>query len=216
MGNTLASGPPTDQALRVENSASATQPGAAPIVLRLRRTLIWVPLAAIAVAVIWCIAAASVFDGPNSGFAGPVMAVSGVAVLVAAATFAGYLLRPLRLDVDADALTVRLPTWPAGRIDWDDVTAVTAVAVRAGHKVRRFLVVDLRSPALPYISRPRSMYRRLAPVLGRAKGAHGLCFEEQIFDFDAAGLLDAVRGFAPAEVAVENRTVEPAESPWEF
>lgn len=158
MGNTLASGPPTDQALRVENSASATQPGAAPVVLRLRRTLIWVPLAAIAVAVIWCIAAASVFDGPNGGFAGPVMAVSGAAVLAAAATFAGYLVRPLRLEVDADALTVRLPTWLAGRIDWDEVVAVSAVAVRTGATVRRFLVVDLRSPSLPYISRPRSMY----------------------------------------------------------
>lgn len=216
MGNTLASGPPTDQALRVENSASATQPGAAPVVLRLRRTLIWVPLAAIAVAVIWCIAAASVFDGPNGGFAGPVMAVSGAAVLAAAATFAGYLVRPLRLEVDADALTVRLPTWLAGRIDWDEVVAVSAVAVRTGATVRRFLVVDLRSPSLPYISRPRSMYRRLAPVLGRATGAHGLCFEEQIFDFDAAGVLDPVRRFAPGEVTVENRTVQPAESPWEF
>src|SRR4051812_30398720 len=127
MGNTLASGPPTDQALRVENSASATQPGAAPTVLRLRRTLIWVPLAAIAVAVIWCIAAPSVFDGPTGGFGGPVMAVSGVAALVPAPPFGGYLLRPLRLDLDAAALPVRLPPWLPGRIDWDDVTAVTAV-----------------------------------------------------------------------------------------
>ncbi|MFF4182923.1 hypothetical protein ACFYZ9_07025 [Streptomyces sp. NPDC001691] len=200
----------------MENSASPAQPAARPVVLRLRRTLIWVPLAAIAVAVLWCVAAASVFDGPNGGFAGPVMAVSGVAVLVAAATFAGYLVRPLRIDVDADALTVRLPTWLAGRIDWDDVTAVTALAVRTGTRVRRFLVVDLRSPALPYISRPRSMYRRLAPALGRAEHAHGLCFEEQVFDFDAAELLGVVAAFAPDEVAVENRTVQPADSPWEF
>ncbi|MFI6685755.1 hypothetical protein [Streptomyces sp. NPDC050485] len=200
----------------MENSAGATEPVAAPIVLRLRRTLTWIPLAAVAVAVLWCLAAAAVFDGPNGGFAGPVMAVSGAAVLVAAATFAGYLVRPLRLEADTDALTVRLPTWLAGRIDWDDVTAVSAVAVRTGSSVRRFLVVDLRSPSLPYISRPRSMYRRLAPVLGRAKDAHGLCFEEQVFDFDAAELLDLVRQFAPENVAVENRTVEPADSPWEF
>ncbi|MFF3981687.1 hypothetical protein [Streptomyces sp. NPDC001828] len=200
----------------MENSANATRPTAARIVLRLRRALTWVPLAAIAVAVVWCLAAAAMFDGPNGNVAGPVMAVSGLVVLAAAATFAGYLLRPLRIDVDVDALTVRLPTWLAGRLDWDEVSAVTAVAVRSGRKVRRFLVVDLRSPALPYISRPRSMYRRLAPVLGREPGAHGLCFEEQLFDFDAAGAQDVVRRLAPAEVAVADRTAEPADSPWEF
>ncbi|MFE9401118.1 hypothetical protein ACFYNY_05005 [Streptomyces sp. NPDC006530] len=199
-----------------ENSAGALRPAAASIVLRLRRALIWVPLAAIAVAVIWALAAAAVFDGPNGAVAGPVMAAAGVVVLVAAATFAGYLLRPLRLDVDADAFTVRLPTWLAGRTDWDEVSAVSAVAVRSGPRVRRFLVVDLRSPALPWISRPRAMYRRLAPVLGRAKGAHGLCFEEQLFDFDATAVLDAVRRLAPAEVAVEDRTAQPADSSWQF
>ncbi|MCX5386506.1 hypothetical protein [Streptomyces sp. NBC_00083] len=200
----------------MENSAGPTQPAAAPVVLPLRRPLIWVPLAAIAVAVLWWLAVAAVFDGPNGDVAGPVMAVAGVAMTGVAAVFAGYLLRPLRIDVDDDTLTVRLPTWLAGRIDWDEVTAVSAVALRTGTKVRRLLVVDLRSPALPYISRPRSMYRRLAPVLGRPVGAHGLCFEEQIFAFDAVGALEEARRFAPAEVAVDDRTAQPVPSPWQF
>ncbi|MFK0177835.1 hypothetical protein ACIQVR_17825 [Streptomyces xanthochromogenes] len=200
----------------MENSANATRPTAAPMVLRLRRALLWVPLASVVVLAVWYIAAAAMFDGPNGGVAGPVMAVAGVFLLLAAATALGYLLRPLRIDVDDDAFTVRLPTWLAGRIDWDEVNAVTAVAVRTDRRVRRFLVVDLRSPALPYGSRPRSMYRRLAPVLGRAKGTHGLCFEEQLFDFEAAQVLAVVRPFAPAEVAVEDRTAEPADSHWQF
>ncbi|MFG3282011.1 hypothetical protein [Streptomyces sp. NPDC048111] len=199
----------------MENSASALQP-AAPVVLRLRRSLTWVPLAAAVAVVIWGLAAVAVFDGPNGDVAGPVMSAAGLVLFAAAATFVGYLVRPLRLDVDADTFTVRLPTWLAGRVDWDDVSAVTAVAVRSGPKVRRFLVLDLRSPALPYISRPRSMYRRLAPVLGRAPGAHGLCFEEQLFVFDACAVASLVRRFAPAEVAVEDRTAQPADSPWQF
>lgn len=216
MGNTLAPGPPTHQALRVENSANAARPTAAPIVLGLRPALRWIPLASVVALGAWYLAVAAIFDGPNGGVAGPVMAVSGVALLVVAVTFVGYLLRPLRIDVDIDALTVRLPTWLAGRVDWDEVSAVTAVAVRTGRHVRRFLVVDLRSPALPHVSRPRSMYRRLAPVLGRAKGAHGLCFEEQLFDFDAAQVLTVVGRFTPAEVVVEDRTAEPADTHWQF
>ncbi|MET9364795.1 hypothetical protein ABZX93_28320 [Streptomyces sp. NPDC006632] len=200
----------------MDNSASPIQPAADPIVLPLRRPLIWVPLASIAVAVVWWLAVAAVFDGPNGDVAGPVMAVAGVVLLGVAAVFVGYLLRPLRIDVDADTLTVRLPTWLAGRIDWDDVGAVSAIALRTGPKVRRFLVVDLRSPALPYVSRPRSMYRRLAPVLGRPAGAHGLCFEEQLFAFDAAAALEEVRRLAPAEVAVDDRTAQPVRSPWQF
>ncbi|MEU9099775.1 hypothetical protein [Streptomyces sp. NPDC048361] len=200
----------------MENSASPTQPAAGPIVLPLRRPLIWVPLAAIGVAVLWWLAVASVFDGPNGDVAGPVMAVAGVVLLGVAAVFVGYLLRPLRIEVDTDTLTVRLPTWLAGRIDWDEVNAVSAIALRTGTKVRRFLVVDLRSPALPYISRPRSMYRRLAPVLGRPTGAHGLCFEEQIFAFDAADALAEVGRLAPAEVAVDDHTAQPVRSPWQF
>ncbi|MFG2720925.1 hypothetical protein ACGFW5_21885 [Streptomyces sp. NPDC048416] len=200
----------------MENSAGATQPATAPIVLRLRRPLVWVPVAAVAVAVIWCFAVASGFAGPNGSVVGPVMAAVGVGLVAIAVIFVGYLLRPLVIDVDADTFTVRLPTWLSGRVDWDEVSAVSAIAVRSGPNVRRFLVVDLRSPALPYVSRPRSMYRRLAPVLGRAEGTHGLCFEEQLFVFDAVHVLDAVRACAPAEVAVEDRTAQPASSPWQF
>ncbi|MEU9191728.1 hypothetical protein [Streptomyces hundungensis] len=200
----------------VENSADAPRPAAASTVLRLRRALVWVPLTAIGAAVLSADNTAAVFDGPNGVVAGSFMAVMGLFILFAAVTFTGYLLRPLRLDVDADAFTVRLPTWLAGRTDWDEVRVVSAVAVRTGAKVRRFLVVDLRSPGLPYLSHPRSMYRRLAPVLGRTKGVHGLCFEEQIFDFEATDVLDAVRRLAPAEVIVEDRTAEPADSPWQF
>ncbi|MER0449161.1 hypothetical protein ABR738_32185 [Streptomyces sp. Edi4] len=200
----------------MENSADAARPLAAPIVLRLRRPVTWVPLAALAVTVIWWLAVDSVLDGPNGGVAGSVMAVAGVALTAVAALLAGYLLRPLRIEVEADTFTVRLPTWLAGRVDWDEVDAVSAVAVRAGPKVRRFLVVNLRSPALPRVSRPRAMYRRLGSVLTPDGGAHGLCFEEQVFAFDAVEVLARVRRFAPAEVTVEDRTDRPGGSPWEF
>ncbi|WP_158685721.1 hypothetical protein [Streptomyces purpureus] len=191
--------------------------GTTQLTLRLRRRVELVPVAAVVTAVAWAVATAAVAGGPNGALAGALMALVGIALAAYAVTFAGYVVRPLRLDLDPGGLTVRLPTWPARTVPWASVTGAAALALRTGSTVRTVVVVDLAPGErhLPRTCRPAAMYRKLAPALGRP-GRTGLCFEGQIFDIEPAELLAALRAHAPAAVPVEDRTAQPLPTPWQY
>ncbi|GAA1359558.1 hypothetical protein [Streptomyces beijiangensis] len=177
------------------------------ITLRLRGKLQWIPVAAVVVVIAWAAATGSVFDGPNQGaVAGTMMVIGGVLLAAIAVAFAGHLVRPMRVRAGAEGLMVRLPSWPGSSIPWAGLSGVSAVAVAEGGRTRQFVVVDYApgTAALPRLSRVRATYGRIAPQLGRDEGAQGLVFEEQIFDFDPAELLAAVRGAAPQGLQVSD------------
>ncbi|MEV0091176.1 hypothetical protein [Streptomyces sp. NPDC050738] len=177
------------------------------ITLRLRGKLQWIPVAAVVVVIAWAAATGSVFDGPNQGaVAGIMMVIGGVLLAAIAVAFAAHLVRPMRVRADADGLTVRLPAWPGSTLPWDALAGVSAVAVTEGSRTRQYVVVDYApdTAALPRLSRARATYGRIAPQLGRDDDAQGLVFEEQIFDFDPAGLLALIRQSAPAALPVSD------------
>ncbi|HZX39579.1 MAG TPA: PH domain-containing protein [Streptomyces sp.] len=192
----------------------ANSTGGAPsavLTLRLRRQVEWVPVAALVLLVGWGIAVASIVEGPNGTAGAIALSVVGVPVAVIAVSSAGHLVRPLRVRVDADGLTVRLPTWPARTVPWSAVSGVREHVPRAesyGGASGRYVVVDCDATVgrLPRTCRVRAAYRRLAPDQDRAADGHGLCFETQIFDLDPAELLDAVRQYAPVGLTITDET----------
>lgn len=172
--------------------------------LRLRGKLQWVPVAAVVVLVAWVLAIPPVVDGAYGAVGGTLMVIAGIFLAFFTVTFVGYLVRPLRLTVSGEGLTVRLPTWPARTVPWSALARVADETVTTGGRTSAYVVVDFTqgTQALPRLCRPRSMYRRIAPAIGRAEGTQGLCIEEQVFELDAAGLLAAVREHAPADMPV--------------
>lgn len=73
-------------------------------------------------------------------------------------------------------------------------------------RTNAYVLVDFApgSDALPRFCRPRSMYRRLAPSLGRSEEAQGLCIEAQVFDLEPAELVALIRECAPGGVRVSD------------
>ncbi|MET7617438.1 hypothetical protein [Streptomyces sp. NPDC005408] len=163
--------------------------------LRLRRRVEWVPVAALVLLVAWGISVAAIVDGPNGIAGGIALSVVGVPVAVIALSCAGHLVRPLGVTVDADGLTVRLPTWPVRTVPWSEMRGVSASSP--------YILLDCDAPVgkLPRTCRLRAAYRRLAPELERP-GGDGLCFETQVFDVEAAELLDAIRQYAPTGLTI--------------
>lgn len=157
-----------------ENGADLGQ-GQADMALRLRGKLQWVPVGAVVVLVAWVMAIPPVASGAYGAVGGTLMVIAGLLLAFFAATFAGYLLRPLRLAAGPDGLTVRLPLWPARTVPWPTVTGVTGAGTVGGGRAGAHVVVDFAPGAdvLPRFCRPRSMYRRLAPSLGRGSGRRG-------------------------------------------
>lgn len=174
--------------------------------LRLRGKLQWVPVAAVVVLVAWVLAIPPVVSGAYGAVGGTLMVIAGLLLAFFTATFVGYLVRPLRLTPDADGLTVRLPSWPTRTVPWTAVAGVSAAEVTEGGRTGTHVVVDFEpgAGALPRFCRPRSMYRRLAPSLGRSEQAQGLCIEAQVFDMDPDGLVALIREWAPAGVPVSD------------
>ncbi|WP_328320752.1 hypothetical protein [Streptomyces sp. NBC_00388] len=188
-----------------ENGADLGQ-GQADMALRLRGKLQWVPVGAVVVLVAWVMAIPPVASGAYGAVGGTLMVIAGLLLAFFAATFAGYLLRPLRLAAGPDGLTVRLPLWPARTVPWPTVTGVTGAGTVGGGRAGAHVVVDFAPGAdvLPRFCRPRSMYRRLAPSLGRGERAEGLCIEAQVFDVDPAELVAFIREHAPGGVPVSD------------
>ncbi|MCX4820307.1 hypothetical protein OG883_10390 [Streptomyces sp. NBC_01142] len=210
---------PTRQAHGVDTAAEQTErteQAQRTLRLRLRRQVEWVPVAALVLLVVWGIAVATMLEGPNGTAGGIAMSVAGVPVAALAVSSAGHLVRPLRITVDADGLTVRLPLWPARTVPWSDISAVSEAPGAAPDGLPSasvsasppYVVVDCRGPVggLPPTCRPRAAYRRLAPALGRPAGAGGLCFETQVFDLDPAELIGAVRTYAPVGLTATDET----------
>lgn len=172
--------------------------------LRLRGKLQWVPVGAVIVLVAWAMAVPPVIHGAYGAVGGTLMVIAGVFLAVFTVTFVGYLVRPLRLAADQDGLTVRLPVWRARTVPWAALTGVSGLVVTTGGRTSSYVVMDLApgDGVLPRLCRPRSMYRRLAPATGRRDGAHGLCFEEQVFELDPAALLAMIKECAPSDLPV--------------
>ncbi|WP_327299887.1 hypothetical protein [Streptomyces sp. NBC_01197] len=186
------------------NSEKGADRGRTDMTLRLRGKLQWVPVAAVVALVAWVVAIPPVVSGAYGAVGGPLMVIAGLLLAFFTATFVGYLVRPLRLAPGADGLTVRLPSWPARTVPWSAVAGVAAAEVTEGGRTSAHLVVDFApgAEALPRFCRPRSMYRRLAPSLGRGEQAQGLCVEAQVFDVDPAELVALIREYAPGGVPV--------------
>ncbi|MFJ5289520.1 MULTISPECIES: hypothetical protein [unclassified Streptomyces] len=188
------------------NPENGADRGRTDMTLRLRRKLRWVPVAAVVVLVAWVVAIPPVVSGAYGAVGGTLMVIAGLLLAFFTATFVGYLVRPLRLAPGDGGLTVRLPLWPARTVPWSAVTGVAAAEVTEGGRTGAHVVVDFApgAEALPRFCRPRSMYRRLAPSLGRGGQAQGLCFEAQVFDVDPAGLVALIREYAPGGVPVSD------------
>ncbi|NDZ81344.1 hypothetical protein G3I19_22985 [Streptomyces sp. SID10853] len=186
------------------NSESGADRRRTDVTLRLRGKLQWVPVAAVVVLVAWVLAIPPVVSGAYGAIGGTLMVIAGLLLAFFTATFVGYLVRPLRLTPDADGLVVRLPSWPTRTVPWTAVAGVAAAEVTEGGRTGTHVVVDFEpgAGALPRFCRPRSMYRRLAPSLGRGERAQGLCIEAQVFDVDPAGLVALIREHAPSGVPV--------------
>ncbi|WP_406153305.1 hypothetical protein OG217_06395 [Streptomyces sp. NBC_01023] len=186
------------------NSENGADRGRTDMTLRLRGKLQWVPVAAVVVLVAWVVAIPPVVSGAYGAVGGTLMVIAGLLLAFFTATFVGYLVRPLRLAPGADGLTVRLPSWPSRTVPWSAVAGVAAAEVAEGGRTSAHVVVDFApgTEALPRFCRPRSMYRRLAPSLGRDERAQGLCVEAQVFDVDPAELVALIREYAPGSVPV--------------
>ncbi|MCX4722804.1 hypothetical protein ACIPW9_32575 [Streptomyces sp. NPDC090052] len=188
------------------NSENGADRGRTDMTLRLRGKLQWVPVAAVVVLVAWVVAIPPVVSGAYGAVGGTLMVIAGLLLAFFTATFVGYLVRPLRLAPGADGLTVHLPLWPARTVPWSAVAGVAAADVTEGGRTSAHVVVDFspEAEALPRFCRPRSMYRRLAPSLGRSEQAQGLCIEAQVFDVDPAGLVALIREYAPGGIPVSD------------
>ncbi|MFE2378589.1 hypothetical protein [Streptomyces sp. NPDC059398] len=181
------------------NAENGADQGRADTTLRLRGKLQWVPVAAVVVLVAWVVAIPPVVSGEYGAVGGTLMVIAGLLLAFFTVTFVGYLVRPLRLAPGDGGLTVRLPLWPARTVPWPAVSGVAVTEAAEGGRTGTHVVVDFApgTEALPRFCRPRSMYRRLAPALGRGERAQGLCIEAQVFDVDPAGLVALIGEYAP-------------------
>lgn len=174
--------------------------------LRLKGKLQWVPVGAVVVLAAWVVAIPPVATGAYGAVGGTLMVIAAALLAFFTVTFVGYLVRPLRIAPHAEGLTVRLPVWPARTVPWSAVTGVDGAQLTAGGRTNAYVLVDFApgSDALPRFCRPRSMYRRLAPSLGRSEEAQGLCIEAQVFDLEPAELVALIRECAPGGVRVSD------------